>query len=158
MQAPLTERQLEILSVYKTALDEGRALPSYGSIAKRLGVSSRATIAKHVAALERKGYLARKGLGGSLNFVVLEAPDVQIEDIPLREPVWFNVPEVLRWQVWERDGFECLNCGSRQCLTIDHIRPWQLGGHKTDPANLQTLCRACNSSKGQQTVDYRKSK
>lgn len=49
--------------------------------------------------------------------------------------------------VFERDGCACVQCGATQDLTLDHIRPWSIGG--TDTAeNLQILCRSCNSSKG----------
>lgn len=49
---------------------------------------------------------------------------------------------------------ECFRCGSRESLHLDHIRPVALGGH-TDLANIQTLCRDCNLSKGATTADYR---
>jgi 5-methylcytosine-specific restriction endonuclease McrA len=49
----------------------------------------------------------------------------------------------------------CLKCGATNVvLTRDHIVPPALGG--TDwISNIQPLCRPCNSSKGQSTVDYR---
>jgi hypothetical protein len=50
-------------------------------------------------------------------------------------------------QVMERDAYRCRRCGSWIDLTIDHIKPISLGG-EDDPANLQTLCRSCNSRKG----------
>lgn len=46
-----------------------------------------------------------------------------------------------------RDGGRCLTCGTMEHLTVDHILPILRGG-KTDPDNLQTLCRTCNSRKG----------
>lgn len=49
--------------------------------------------------------------------------------------------------VWDRDGWECQECGSHCDLTVDHITPVVLGG-SDDMANLQTLCRSCNSRKG----------
>lgn len=58
-----------------------------------------------------------------------------------------NIPLTLRTQVYERDEWACVECGSDQNLTLDHIYPWSKGG--TDRLdNLQTLCRTCNSSKG----------
>ena len=53
----------------------------------------------------------------------------------------------LRERIYRRDGYRCLRCGSIHDLTIDHIYPQSLGG-PTAEANLQTLCRSCNSSKG----------
>ena len=58
-----------------------------------------------------------------------------------------NIPPELRWAIFERDNFTCLICGSRRFLTIDHIIPESLGG-ETVMSNLQTLCKSCNSRKG----------
>lgn len=58
-----------------------------------------------------------------------------------------SIPLDLRWEVWERDNFTCLDCGTRRDLTIDHIIPVSKGG-RTVKDNLQTLCRSCNSKKG----------
>lgn len=53
----------------------------------------------------------------------------------------------LRQAVYERDGHRCLDCGTDQNLSLDHIHPYSLGGEDT-LENLQTLCRSCNSRKG----------
>jgi hypothetical protein len=58
-----------------------------------------------------------------------------------------HIPTELRWEIWERDNFQCVICGSRRHLTIDHIIPVSAGG-KTKKSNLQTLCQTCNSAKG----------
>jgi 5-methylcytosine-specific restriction endonuclease McrA len=57
------------------------------------------------------------------------------------------IPEEVRWDVWERDNFTCQVCQQRRFLTIDHVIPESAGG-TLDPSNLQTLCRSCNSRKG----------
>lgn len=62
---------------------------------------------------------------------------------PLRDPI----PDDLRRAVYERDDNRCVRCGAVDDLTLDHVRPWSLGGPDTFE-NLQTLCRRCNSSKG----------
>lgn len=50
-------------------------------------------------------------------------------------------------RVWDRDGWQCVRCGTHKNLTVDHILPVSRGG--TDElANLQTMCGSCNSSKG----------
>jgi 5-methylcytosine-specific restriction endonuclease McrA len=60
------------------------------------------------------------------------------------------IPSELRWQVWERDNFTCKLCGSRTYLHADHVIPESKGG-ETTLENLQTLCRRCNSKKGNKT-------
>ena len=57
------------------------------------------------------------------------------------------IPEALRWEVFERDGFKCKSCPSRSFLRADHVIPESKGG-PTTIENLQTLCRSCNSRKG----------
>ena len=49
-------------------------MPSYAQIARQFGVKSRATIAKHIAALERRGLLVREHEDGSF------ALNVKVED------------------------------------------------------------------------------
>lgn len=58
-----------------------------------------------------------------------------------------RIPPEIRWAVWERDNFICQHCGARQYLSIDHIVPESRGGTLALD-NLQTLCKSCNSSKG----------
>lgn len=47
--------------------------------------------------------------------------------------------------------FSCVECGSKEKLSIDHIKPVSKGG--TDEFNnLQILCKTCNSKKGAKYV------
>jgi HNH endonuclease len=50
-------------------------------------------------------------------------------------------------RIFERDGWRCVECGSTEKLTVDHIIPRVRGG-KSAPDNLQTMCRWCNHAKG----------
>lgn len=60
-----------------------------------------------------------------------------------------KVSNELRQEIFERDGYTCVNCGSteKESLEINHIMPISKGG-KTEPSNLQTLCHDCNIRKG----------
>jgi len=51
----------------------------------------------------------------------------------------------------ERCGHKCVCCGERKKLTRDHIIPILAGGSDYI-ANIQPLCRECNSSKGNRRV------
>lgn len=63
-----------------------------------------------------------------------------------------HVPLSLRFKILQRDGFRCTACGNspaidRGCrLHVDHVLPYSKGG-PTEPANLRTLCSACNLGK-----------
>jgi 5-methylcytosine-specific restriction endonuclease McrA len=54
-------------------------------------------------------------------------------------------PEV-RTRIFQRDGYQCRQCGSSDNLTIDHIISVYRGGSNED-SNLQTLCNSCNAGK-----------
>ncbi|WP_439242405.1 HNH endonuclease [Lonepinella sp. BR2474] len=58
-----------------------------------------------------------------------------------------KIPNRLRKQVFERDEYRCVSCGTHLDLTCDHIHPESKGG-ETTLDNLQTMCRSCNSRKG----------
>lgn len=55
-----------------------------------------------------------------------------------------NIAPALRDTIFARDNNKCLRCGATEDLTVDHIFPRSIGGTHA-PANLRTLCRACNS-------------
>lgn len=56
------------------------------------------------------------------------------------------ISEDLRNEIYTRDGHKCKKCNSTDYLAIDHIIPFIKGG-RTERANLQTLCKSCNSRK-----------
>lgn len=64
--------------------------------------------------------------------------------LPIRDDV--------RRAVYERDHFRCVECGTTEDLSVDHIIAWSLGG-LDDPSNFQTLCRPCNASKGDRSTE-----
>ncbi len=67
---PRTQRQKEILDYITCFLERHGYEPSYAQIARHFGVKSRATIAKHIAALERRGLLMREHEDGSFGLTV----------------------------------------------------------------------------------------
>lgn len=58
-----------------------------------------------------------------------------------------TVTEKQKDRIKARDNYICLKCGTTKNLTVDHIIPVSKGG-SSDDDNLQTLCYACNTSKG----------
>lgn len=58
-----------------------------------------------------------------------------------------KIPADVRAAVYARDGHRCVLCGTGDDLSLDHLVPWARGGSDA-PANLQTMCRPCNSRKG----------
>jgi len=57
-----------------------------------------------------------------------------------------------RKNVLKRDHHTCQYCGSRDRLTIDHIRPKSRGGRDTWE-NLVAACVTCNNRKGDMTPE-----
>lgn len=62
------------------------------------------------------------------------------------------LPAATRTRVFELDAYRCRSCGDWHDLAVDHIIPVARGG-TDDLANLQTLCRSCNSAKGAKLPD-----
>ena len=106
--------------VVRATDDELKILEDFGWI-KRIGLDKRGNILYRIVGFRRYNPYAR-------------------------DPI----PKELREAVYERDGYKCVNCGSTEHLSLDHIYPWILGGEDTYD-NLQTMCRSCNSRKGAKT-------
>lgn len=102
---PLTRRQSEILDYIRQYSQEQGYAPTLQEIGRRFGLSSVATVHKHVAQLVAKGYLKRERRNASRDLeVVGEAPaagrsvavpllgtvaaGVPIEALPDAEEVW----------------------------------------------------------------------
>ena len=62
------------------------------------------------------------------------------------------IEKAVRERIYQRDHYRCVYCGAdlsenRSELSLDHILARVSGGDVTDPKNLLTCCRCCNSSK-----------
>ncbi len=57
-----------------------------------------------------------------------------------------HISQSVKDKVWNRDGGQCVECGSNENLEFDHIIPHSKGGANTY-RNIQLLCESCNRSK-----------
>lgn len=102
---------------------------SLGEIASEIG-ASKSTVRAHLKTLESHGYLSY-------------IPKDQKKVAGKRRKL--SVEKSLA--VFDSDGYQCVHCGTRKKLTVDHIIPITKGG-SDDMDNLQTLCHSCNARKG----------
>lgn len=75
---PLTPRQTEVLKAVERHIEENGFPPSQRELAAGLGISASRAIEKHLAVLERKGYL-RRGKGAR----ALSLPDTPGQSVPI---------------------------------------------------------------------------
>lgn len=64
----------------------------------------------------------------------------------------FRKVNLNRQNVFRRDDYKCIYCGSNERLTLDHVIPKSKGGPNTW-TNLVTCCGDCNVKKGDLDVD-----
>ncbi|WP_018500273.1 TerD family protein [Parafrankia discariae] len=57
------------------------------------------------------------------------------------------ISQVVKAEVWQRDGGACVQCRATEYLEFDHVIPHSRGG-ASSVNNLQLLCRRCNQEKG----------
>lgn len=62
-----TKRQREVLDYITRFVDRNGHEPSYQQIARHLGVSSKAGVQRHIAALENQGFISRRRENGSFS-------------------------------------------------------------------------------------------
>ena len=70
-----------------------------------------------------------------------------LDPLPYEQTVREPISDAMRSQIWRRDGGQCVKCGRKENLQLDHIIPVKKGG-ATTVNNLQLLCRSCNLEKG----------
>ena len=74
--------------------------------------------------------------------------------IRLTKYVYFPYKKVTlsRFNIYRRDEYKCLYCGSKDTLTLDHVIPKSKGGPNSW-TNLATCCMRCNVVKGDRTPE-----
>src|SRR3989442_14152007 len=82
---PRTQRQKEVLDYITRFLAKHGHEPSYAQHARSFGVSSKATIAKHISALEKRGLIKREHEPGRFTLAVRveEAPPDAVWEVAL---------------------------------------------------------------------------
>lgn len=69
----------------------------------------------------------------------------------IHSPRW----KAVRLAAKRRDGFACVQCGSRSKLEVDHVQPVRSHPERTfDLENLQTLCAGCHARKTRIEIGY----
>ena len=63
--------------------------------------------------------------------------------VPIIRSRW----RAVRLKALDRDNWQCVTCGRKGRLEVDHIKPLESGGEPYDLANCQTLCRPCHFDK-----------
>jgi len=86
---PRTRRQKEVLEIITRYIKNHGYEPSYQQIARQLGVSSKAGIAKHIKSLEEQGLLTRRRDNGKFNLEL--RPDDFLTKL-VSEIEWLDVP------------------------------------------------------------------
>jgi repressor LexA len=86
---PRTKRQREVFEYIDSFIKERGYEPSYQQIARHFHIASKSAIAKHIAALERQGLLARLRDNGSFNLQIRPKSSV---DEAVCEIDWLDVP------------------------------------------------------------------
>jgi repressor LexA len=92
---PRTKRQKEVLDYVTRFIDRNGHKPSYQQIARHLGVSSRAGIQRHIAALEGQGLIERRRDNGSFGIELTlrrvssdSSCNIEMAETTASEPKW----------------------------------------------------------------------
>lgn len=72
--------------------------------------------------------------------------DNQASPYEQREARARHISAEVRRHVWKRDNQQCVECGSRNNLEMDHAIPFSRGGSNSI-ANIRLLCQQCNRTK-----------
>jgi repressor LexA len=98
-----TRRQKEVLDFITRYIDSHGYEPSYQIIARHIGVSSKAGIAKHIKALEAQGCLTRRIEGRGFSIAVPSETTISDSMIKIR---WLDIPGGEDWpEEWPAQMF-----------------------------------------------------
>lgn len=136
---------------YSARVEAGREWPSQADVADELGLNKK-TVREAYKKLEALGYIDRQSRYASNGHRLPDHVVVNVEAMnppatPAAKANRKAVTRSLALAVFDRDGYACKHCGTRQSLTVDHVIPVSRGG-SDEMDNLQTLCGPCNSIKG----------
>ncbi len=135
-----------ILELFKDKLNQWIPIDKIQEVAQ---ISEWARIIRFLRA---EGWQIEKSGGGKTTQYKLTSSEKK-EGV-VREPIGSK----LRAEILRRDNYRCVHCGrtpkeDKIKLEVDHIIPVDWGG-KTEPNNLQTLCRECNQGKKNYYADF----
>ena len=106
----------------------------------------------------------------AIKLIVKEKAEIVKEGTKIlrSEKILFKAPKIIRLlnyvkinffkvvltkkNIYIRDGFKCVYCGTPNKLTLDHVIPKSKQG-KNDWYNLVTCCDTCNKKKGDKTPE-----
>jgi hypothetical protein len=161
------ETRLLFIGLWCLADREGRFEDRPKKIKMELFPCDNFSIEDSLALLAENGFLLRYEVDGKryaqvVNFTKHQMP--HHKEVPSEIPAppgcaqvtkhSYDVSKETREEVFARDKWACLKCKTKDDLSIDHIVPLAAGGDNAT-TNLQTLCKSCNSSKGNSTKDHR---
>lgn len=92
MKLPRTQRQKEVFDYLVRFLERRGYIPSYTQIAKHIGVRSRATVAKHIKALERLGLITIHNQDGAFALVINEQETQPPPPPPSESELLWEIP------------------------------------------------------------------
>ena len=99
---PRSKRQKEVLDIITRYVEKHGYEPSYQQIARQLGVSSKAGIARHIKLLEERGLVSRKRENGSFS---LELRPVSTIAELVCEIEWLKIPKNETFaEDWEKES------------------------------------------------------
>jgi hypothetical protein len=87
-----------------------------------------------------------------LNDLMMDAYNTWLRQVYRQVPAPSRyLSNLVKEEVFERDGGQCVKCGSTRDLQFDHVIPYTRGGSRT-AANIQLLCGDCNRAKSNRFV------